>query len=43
MQRVLSFIVIAVLLAPASLWAQVKLPPIDDPNFRPYPIAVPDF
>ncbi len=43
MQRVLSFIVIAVLLAPVSLWAQVKLPPIDDPNFRPYPIAVPDF
>lgn len=43
MRRFASLIVVlSVLWAPVAL-AQVKLPPIDDPNFRPYPMALPEF
>jgi TolB protein len=43
MRRTLLLIPLAALLAAPAARGQVKLPPIDDPNFRPYPIAVPAF
>ena len=43
MRRHIAIIVGTLLLIPVAVGAQVKLPPIDDPNFRPYPIAIPDF
>lgn len=43
MKRTLLSTLLLCLLAAEAAMAQVQLPPIDDPNFRPYPMAVPAF